>query len=221
MKKTEFDELDQQLEQLALTAKQHPPLTSERQLALRKLINGIRQSGRLCHPHWGQFSGVYPDIYNEALQELWLYVCQSIDRYDPERGSVMDWVNMLLDRRFFKEAIPKILDKQGLKRITLSDLDNLATPEETESLIEVIKECINLDPESLFKDEHIENYPAANFQALLKRRLSGKSWKEVSAEFDIKASTISSFYSRCLNKFSSKLKEYCLGYEIYSSRHNC
>ncbi|MCA1993700.1 MAG: sigma-70 family RNA polymerase sigma factor, partial [Coleofasciculus sp. S288] len=73
------------------------------------------------------------------------------------------------------------------------------------------KECIDSDPENLFKKEHIENYPAANFQALLKQRLSGKSWKEVSSELDIKVSTITSFYSRCLNKFSSKLKEYCLG----------
>mgnify|MGYP005837765623 CR=1 FL=1 len=212
MKKTQFDELGEQLEQLALTAQQHPPLTPERQLALRKLVNGIRQSGRLCRPQLGQFLGVYQDIYNEALQELWLYVCQNIDRYDPERGSVMTWVNMLLERRFFKEAIPTILDKQGLKRMTLSDLDNLALTQENQPLIEVLKECIDSDPENLFKEEYIENYPAANFQALLKRRLSGKSWKEVSAEFDIKVSTITSFYSRCLNKFSAKFKEYCLGY---------
>jgi DNA-directed RNA polymerase specialized sigma24 family protein len=213
MKKTEFDELNEQLKQLALTAQQHPRLTLGRQLALRKLVNGILQSGRLCRPQSGQFSGVYKDIYDEARQDLMLYVCQNIDNYDPERGSVMTWVNILLERRFFKEAIPKILDKQGLKRMSLSDLDNLAPPEESETLIEDLKECIDLDPENLFKKEYIENYPSANFQALVKRRISGKSWKDISAEFDIKVSTISSFYSRCLNKFSSKLKEYCIGYE--------
>jgi DNA-directed RNA polymerase specialized sigma24 family protein len=202
MDKVQNNELDEQLKQLAISAQQHPPLTQGRQLALRKLVNGIVQSGRLCRPQRGQFSGSYEDIYDEAVQELLLYICQNIEKYDPERGSVMAWVNVLLERRFFKEAIPKILGKPNLQKMTLSDLDNLAPPEETESLTEILKECIELDPDNLFKKEHLQNYPAANFQALLQRRFSGKSWKEISAEFDINIKTISSFYYRCVNKFS-------------------
>jgi len=212
MNKTGFDELDEQLRQLALVAQQHPPLTPERQLALRKLINGILKSGRLCRPKSSQFSGAYQDIYDEALQELLLYICENIDKYNPERGSVMAWVNVLLERRFFKEAIPKILDKPNLTRMTLSDLDNLALPEETENLTDLLRECIELDPENLFKKEHVENYPAVSFQALMRRRILGKSWKDISAEFHLKTSTISSFYSRSLTKFSSKLQEYCLNH---------
>jgi len=212
MNKTGFDELDEQLRQLALVAQQHPPLTPERQLALRKLINGILTSGRLCHPKSGQLSGAYQDIYDEALQELLLYICENIDKYNPERGSVMAWVNVLLERRFFKEAIPKILDKPNLTRMTLSDLDNLALPEESENLTDLLRECIELDPENLFKKEHVENYPAVSFQALMRRRILGKSWKDISAEFHLKTSTISSFYSRSLTKFSSKLQEYCLNH---------
>jgi len=204
------NELDEQLKQLAISAQQHPPLTQGRQLALRKLVNGIVQSGRLGRPQRGQFSGSYEDIYDEAVQELLLYICQNVEKYDPERGSVMAWANVLLERRFFKEAIPKILGKPNLQKMTLSDLDNLAPPEETESLTEILKECIELDPDNLFKKEYLQNYPAANFQALLQRRILGKSWKEISAEFDINIKTISSFYYRCVNKFSSRLREYCL-----------
>ncbi len=121
-------------------------------------------------------------------------------------------VNVLLERRFFKEAIPKILDKPNLTRMTLSDLDNLALPEKTENLTDLLRECIELDPENLFKKEHVENYPAVSFQALVRRRILGKSWKDISAEFHIKTSTVTSFYSRCLTKFSSKLQEYCLNH---------
>ncbi|HAA28738.1 MAG TPA: hypothetical protein DCE56_14940 [Cyanobacteria bacterium UBA8553] len=204
------NELDEQLKQLAILAQQHPPLTQGRQLALRKLVNGIVQSGRLCRPQRGQFSGSYEDIYDEAVQELLLYICQNVEKYNPERGSVMAWVNVLLERRFFKEAIPKILDQQGLQKMTLSDLDNFLPHEETESLTEILKECVESDPENLFKKECLQNYPAANFQALLQRRILGKSWKEISVEFDINIKTISSFFYRCVNKFSSKLKEYCI-----------
>ncbi|MEG4797790.1 sigma-70 family RNA polymerase sigma factor [Microcoleus sp. LAD1_D1] len=210
MDKSQNNELDEQLKQLAISAQQHPALTQGRQLALRKLVNGIVQSGRLCRPQRGQFSGSYEDIYNEAVQELLLYICQNVEKYDPERGSVMAWVNVLLERRFFKEAIPKILGKPNLQKMTLSDLDNLAPPEETESLTEILKECIESDPDNLFKKEYLQNYPAANFQVLLQRRFSGKSWKEISAEFDINIKTLSSFYYRCVNKFSSRLREYCL-----------
>ena len=210
MDKVQNNELDEQLKQLAISAQQHPPLTQGRQLALRKLVNGIVQSGRLGRPQRGQFSGSYEDIYNEAVQELLLYICQNVEKYDPERGSVMAWVNVLLERRFFKEAIPKILGKPNLQKMTLSDLDNLAPPEETESLTEILKECIDSDPDNLFKKEYLQNYPAANFQVLLQRRFSGKSWKEISAEFDINIKTLSSFYYRCVNKFSSRLREYCL-----------
>jgi DNA-directed RNA polymerase specialized sigma24 family protein len=168
------------------------------------------QSGRLCRPQRGQFSGSYEDIYDEAVQELLLYICQNVEKYNPERGTVMAWVNVLLERRFFKEAIPKILDQQGLQKMTLSDLDNLLPPEETESLTEILKECVESDPENLFKKEYLQNYPAANFQALLQRRILGKSWKEIAVEFDINIKTISSFFYRCVNKFSSKLKEYCI-----------
>jgi hypothetical protein len=118
----------------------------------------------------GSIFGSYEDIYDEAVQELLLYICQNIEKYDPERGSVMAWVNVLLERRFFKEAIPKILGKPNLQKMTLSDLDNLAPPEETESLTEILKECIESDPDNLFKKEYLQNYPAANFQVLLQRR---------------------------------------------------
>ncbi len=205
------DELDAYLLQLAISAQQSPPRSPGRQIALTKLVNGIVRSGRLCYPQKSQFPDqLYQDIYHEARQELLLYICEKIDKYDAERGSVMTWVNVLLDRRFFKDAIRKIQAQQRIKKITLTDLDNLiASPEEPPDMTEILKKFIESDPEDIFKKEHIEKCPKANFQALATRRMSGKSWKDISGEFAIKIPTVSSFYYRCVNKFSLKLKEYC------------
>ncbi|MEH2072568.1 MAG: sigma-70 family RNA polymerase sigma factor [Nostoc sp.] len=208
----EQDELDSHLLQLAISAQQYPARSPQRQLALTKLINAIVRSSRLCHPQKSRFTAaIYENIYDEACQELLLYICEKIDKYDPERGSFMAWVNVLLERRFFKDAINKFQTLPGMKIQTITDLDNLiASPEKPENITDILKECIESDPEDMFKNEHIEKFPQANFQALAMRRMLGKSWKEISAEFKIKIPTISSFYYRCINKFSSKLKEYCV-----------
>jgi DNA-directed RNA polymerase specialized sigma24 family protein len=212
MNQTGLDEFDEQLRQLAVTAQQHPSLSSGRQSALRSLVQAVLNSGRLCHPQRGKFSGSYHDIYDEALQELMLFICQNIDRYNPERGTVMAWVNMLLERRFFREAIPRVLGKQDVQRVTLDDLENLiaAPPDEPEMLADKLKACIELDPDGLLKAEHIKDHPAANFQMLLRRRVSGDSWKAIADEFDLKIPTVSSFYYRCLTKFAARLKDYCI-----------
>ncbi|MFB2970219.1 hypothetical protein ACE1CD_14690 [Aerosakkonema sp. BLCC-F183] len=201
-------ELDERLKQLVIKAQQHPPMTPLRQQALVQLVQAILQSGRLCRPYRGQFEGVYEDIYNEARQDMLLYICQKIDDYDPEKSPVMRWVNFLFEKRFFREAIPKFMDKNIIRR-TLDDLENIIQPEEEVSTSEIVKQCIEEDREDVFKNEYIENNPPANFQYLAKKRLAGSTWQEISEELGIKVPTLSSFYQRCLKKFTAKLREYC------------
>ncbi|MFH7024422.1 MAG: sigma-70 family RNA polymerase sigma factor [Heteroscytonema crispum UTEX LB 1556] len=207
----ERDELDIYLLQLAILAKQHAPQSIGRRLALTKLVHEIMRSGKLCYPQKNQFpAGIYADIYDEARQELLLYICENIDKYDAGRGSVMAWVNVLFERRFFKDAIRKIQKQKDITKISFTEQDYLfASSEEPRDLGTMLRKFIELDQENIFKDEHIEKFPQANFQALAMRRMSGKSWKEISAEFKIKIPTVSSFYYRCINKFSQKLRECC------------
>jgi hypothetical protein len=210
MNQTQLDEIDVFLQQLALTAQQHPHLSPQRQLALTKLVNTVVQSNRLGHPQKWQFSvDVYEDIYNEALQELLLYICKNIDKYNPERGSVIVWVNFLLQQRFFKEAVRKFFGQQNITHITDTHLENLALPEEPEDITKILIDCIKLDPEGIFKKEHIKEHPQANFQALAQQRILGKSWKEIAAQYNLKIPTVSCFYYRCLDKFANKIKTYC------------
>ncbi|MEA5598448.1 sigma-70 family RNA polymerase sigma factor [Rivularia sp. UHCC 0363] len=215
MNPTSIDNINVLLEELASTAQQYPHLSAQRQLALTKLVNIIMQSGKLCYPQRRQYSTeIYEDIYHEALQELFLYICQNIDKYDPERSSVIRWVNFLLERRFFFEATRKFFGQKNVTNITDIDVDNLAETEESQDIKEILMEYLKLDPENLLKKEYIREHPQANFQILAQKRMLGKSWKEIAAEYNLNISTVSCFYYRCLNKFADKIKTYCQDYAL-------
>ncbi|MGI2904163.1 RNA polymerase sigma factor [Tolypothrix sp. VBCCA 56010] len=208
-----MDELDSRLEHLALTAKQFPPKSQERQLALGQLASKIQKSGRLfCK---GRYS--YPeDVYSEALQETWLYVSRKIEKYDPEFGTVIAWVNFILHKRF----IDAIRRYQKNKQVSLDEpiefsgesgttlLDTIPQPQILPDGGEILQEILQSDPDDLFKQEHIKNHPEANFQAIALRRLTKQSWNNMSAEWKVGVSTLSSFYQRCLKYFIPKIQEY-------------
>ncbi|MBE9128033.1 sigma-70 family RNA polymerase sigma factor [Coleofasciculus sp. LEGE 07092] len=210
--------IDERLKQLAREAQRHPPKTPQRRLALAKLLSAIQQSRKLTRPYQGQFQGFYEDIYDEAKQRLFCHICEKIDDYDPNR-EVLQWVNFLLKQRFFIEAsrtilptTPKGIDPKKVSRLTLDDLDrktcNELNPQLNPSLSQDVLQCLESDPEGVFKGTYTSDNPAANFQFLAIKLLSGYSWKEISEELGIKISTLSSFYQRCLTKFAPKFREY-------------
>lgn len=143
------EELDEQLKQLALTAQQHPLLSDIRRQALTKLISAILHSKKLWVPRQSQLD---EEAYDEAKQNLWLYVYEEIEKYNAELGSVIVWVNMLLCRRFYREAKAKLIDKQVNK---VADIDSLLSNyvfiEDESSLINTLWEYIELDPENFSK----------------------------------------------------------------------
>ncbi|MBD3884235.1 sigma-70 family RNA polymerase sigma factor [Phormidium tenue FACHB-886] len=211
-------DLDEQLKQLAVEAQQHPLNSSQRQRSLARLVSIIYQSRKLVRPHSGQFSGAYEEIYAEAQQRLFLYLCEKIDQYNPEL-EVLQWANFLMKRRFFIEAsrdlmpvAPKGVARSPVRRMTLEVLEKQNPIElrshASASLSEEIIHYIQEDYDGLFQNTHIEQKPAANFQYIALRFLEGYSWKEISGELDVKVVTLSSFYLRCLTKFASKFREY-------------
>jgi hypothetical protein len=204
----ERNQLDVQLKELTFVAQQHAQTTTARRVALTRLINAIWQSRRLCHPYRGQFQLLYKDIHDEAVQNLFFYLCKddNINKYNPERGEVMAWVNMLLTKRFFPEAISKIINKENEVNLEKSYLENIPSSQPI-SLYEQVIECIETDPESIFVKEHIKGRPEANFQAIARRRYSGVSWKDISAEWDIGVSSLHTFYQRCVKKFAPILRK--------------
>ncbi len=206
---TDSTNLDTQHRDLALFAQRYPHASKERQIALTKLLNAIWQSGKLCRPYSGQFQLLYEDIYEEAVQNLFFYLCEddNIKKYDSERGSVLTWVNVLLTKRFFPEAIPKIVGQVQETNLEKFNLENIPSSESI-SLYEEVIECIESDPEKLFSKEHIKGHPEANFQAIARRRYSGVSWKDISAEWGIGITSLHQFYQRSVKKFAPYIRNY-------------
>jgi hypothetical protein len=205
---------DTQLKKLALEAKQHPPNTESRQQALIELVNGIVLSGRLCRPHrWILPPNFYELIYEEAVNQTLVYVCQKIDTYKPydsKKGletRFITWVNFRLDKMVLKYYTK--LKKQSCPEIpTLADLEDIAQPEPQVSFSEMLRQCLEDDAKNLFKSEHIRNCPKANFRDIALATISGKSWEEISTELEIKIPTLSSFFQRSCKKFASEFREY-------------
>lgn len=201
--------IDDNLKQLALEIQGLEPRTELRRHLLGELVEAIRLSGRLCRPQREKFSpDFYELIYEEAVIRTLGYVCKNIDKYDQNRGENLkftNWVNFRLERfliecrRDFNEAMVDELPN-------LSDLENLSEPP-PDTLFEDTRQYIEADPDDCFKGEFIRHRPDVNFQAIALARFAGKSWEEISVNFDIKISTLSSFFQRGCQKFHHKFKE--------------
>ncbi len=212
---------EEEVTELAVIAQQHPPGTTGRSIALSKLIDGIYRSHRLWHSlYQSQYPlGVYKDIYEEAQQDLFVYISQNIDKYDQTRAKFMTWANMLLSKRFFKEAIPKIIGKNEIK-VEEFVLENqeYTEPEDTGddciAVVEKIRRYIEIDPKGIFKQERIQGHPQANFREIAIKRWSGVSWKQMSEEWEIPIPTLSNFYQRSLKQFREDFRDICNFYDM-------
>ncbi|MBW4498705.1 MAG: sigma-70 family RNA polymerase sigma factor [Scytonema hyalinum WJT4-NPBG1] len=215
------DALNQELQQLINEAKQYPADSknprdrAKRRIALNKLINAVRCSGRLSKQT--QWLGLpnYEDYYNEALQHTFIEICQKIEQYNSQYP-VMAWVNKIFTNRF-SDVVRKdqkrgitLLPKNQEKTYVLSlDEINRDLPVEHEiSEEEQLKEIIESDPENFFSEESIKEHPQANLKAILLLVLEGKQWKEISEELGVPLSTASSFYQRRMRKIITYLKKY-------------
>ncbi|MCT7973690.1 hypothetical protein [Laspinema olomoucense] len=200
--------MDEAIQNLAMEAKRHPPQSKERQLALTKLIETIAHSGKLCRPRQGQFSHVYEDIYAEALSQLWLFVCQHIERYDPDRASFIYWLNYLLKKRFIVEAIKIVVGKQDIMITSSDEIEQIPQDEAEPFTSDLLRQYIFEDPENRLKQKRLRNHPTFTFQTLLKWRMEGRKWKDISAQTGVKLATLSDFYQRELKQVHSILKDY-------------
>lgn len=221
-----MDELDK----LALEAQKHPANSKARQKALTKLIMAIQASGKLyCADRYDY----PPEVYNEALQEVWLYVCQNIDRYDPSKANAITWVNYMLHRRF-QDAVNKYGNIRRVRRhnqrgwvqnlsldapLKTSDsagdsgetfLDSI--PQETPPFMpaDKLRGYIENDPQGIFQHRHIRNHPEANYRPIALSYLENKSWAEIVAEFEnqIPSGTVTSFFWRACRHFAPQFQDY-------------
>lgn len=194
--------LEDQLRELVLEARQYPAGHLKRRQCLTQMVRLIDKSHKLWHEH--------TPYYEDALQQTWVYFCQNIcepgtgEQYDPERSSVITWLNRYLKWRLqdcrinqqkhlarYSSVAPGAINKNP--DIT----ENLAAPPDTPPILETTRQWVESDPESTLRSVHIQNRPDVNCQTLLMRRLPPEqSWEKISAEFSLPISTLSSFYQR-------------------------
>jgi DNA-directed RNA polymerase specialized sigma24 family protein len=208
-----MDELDAKLNQLVREACQHPRGTPLRQRRLTQII-------RLTANKLWKDSVPY---YQDALQQTWIYFCQNIcergtaDPYDPSRSSLTTWLNAYLKRRlqdFYIESQkkkattatgPSYISRSGEEETT-DPIDTLPAEPDIPPILEAVQSWVAADTTGELRRIHIEGRPDVNCQLLILRRLPPEtSWQELSQEFSLKVSTLSSFYQRkcmaCLRKF--------------------
>ncbi|MEM9543195.1 MAG: sigma-70 family RNA polymerase sigma factor [Cyanobacteria bacterium P01_E01_bin.42] len=211
-----MNDLDKQLQQLALEAKSHPQNSWKRRRAMDSLFRLLQNCGRLHRPKVpDHYSGCYEEIYAIAKQQLFCYLFEKIDKYDPDLAGVLSWVNFLLEKRFpnaIREVTQAGKKLHAAQRVQIGDLgawlECRCGEEANLSLSDQLREYIAEDPEEIFRSDCIQGHPEASFRAIALRVLNGYSWKELAIEFNIKIPTLSSFYQRRQKKYRSLFRAY-------------
>ncbi|NMG10579.1 sigma-70 family RNA polymerase sigma factor [Brasilonema sp. UFV-L1] len=212
-----MDRLEELLRCLVDEACGHPPGSPERQKLLTRII-------RLTYSKLWRETTPY---YQDALQQTWLYFCRNIcegttgQTYNSSLGSVTTWLNVYLKRRlqdFYRDyqqqqartVSPNINRfRSGEASEIVDPIDNLAAEPDVPPILENVKLWVEKDADGELRQTHIQGCPQANCQVLILKRMPPEvSWKELSAEFGLSVSTLSSFYQRqCLprlRKFAEK-----------------
>ena len=213
-----MDHLEEQLRRLVAEACANPPGSQLRQKRLTQVI-------RLTAKRLWQESSPY---YQDALQQTWLYFCHNVceattaeEPFNPERGSVITWLNVYLKRRlqdFYlnkqRELARTVSTRINLSRSpdsgdTIDPVDNLAATPDPPPILENVSLWAKTDSEGELRRTHIQGRPDVNCQVLILRRLPPEaSWQTLSAEFKLSVSTLSSFYQRhCMTRLRNFAEE--------------
>ncbi len=203
-----MSDLDVQLRQLVKEACSHPPGSPNRQKRMTQIIRLV--SGKL----WRESAAYYQD----ALQQTWIFFCQNLcekttgERYDPDRSSIVTWLNYYLRRRLQdyqlnaqKQQIrtaqgPSFTSRSGEVEERVDPIDTLPANPDVPPILDEVRSWAEADASGELRQVFIEGYPQVNCRELILRRLPPETaWKELSAEFGLSVSTLSSFYQRqCL-----------------------
>ncbi|MEM9218490.1 MAG: hypothetical protein AAGD25_29640 [Cyanobacteria bacterium P01_F01_bin.150] len=204
------------MKQLALTAQGQPVGSLERQITLTRLLGLLTQSrqiSRLIRKSEQSQSG--GEVYAEALQRLYVYICENIDKFNSERATVTHWALFLFNHRFINQAkqhlspltAPSITGVPA-RRITLADLEQCSAEVNEPSPSTRLREYIEADADGHLRACHIQDHPEVTLQLLLLRRLDDKAWRNISEELGIKLPTLHGFYRRQLRRLTPQFEAY-------------
>ncbi len=183
-------------------ARRYPPGSPQRNRYLTKIIRCI--APRLWRAH--------TPYYADALQKTWEYFVKRIcTTYDPDRASIATWLNVYL--RYRHQDLVEEAQQEAQRLISIEadrvDLDHLPYQSLGQipsrdygsiELLERLRHWAATDPKGILQRTCLQKRPDINGQRLILLRLPPEqSWREISALFNVRVSTLSSFYQRkCL-----------------------
>ncbi|MBE9164431.1 hypothetical protein [Tychonema sp. LEGE 06208] len=209
------DEIDDRLKQLAIAAQNHQPKTLGQRLAMTNFMAEVEKYKIVKCPRNTKFTPeIYRAICAEAKSDLTLRICREIHNYRPEK-EVSQWVNFLM-LKCFQQATPKVIGKKEFSIEYCGDMDLVFNQIQKQHLQNksgqleaALSDIIVEDPGGFFEGEVMKKYPQVNFKFLLvKKVIKDESWQEISDELGVNVSSLSTFYQRCVKKFTPRFKEY-------------
>lgn len=200
--KAAMDEVEELLRCLIVKTCRHTSNSTERQQGLTRIVRMIVRSGRLWRDN-------APD-YEDALQKTWLYFCRNLceattgEQYNPERSSVITWLNAYLKRRLQdgrlekQAALAQFASGQMLEPDESIDvIENIEAPPDIPPILEATREWVQTDAEGKLRSIHIQGHLKVTCQLLILERLPPEtSWETLADRYDLSISTLSSFYRR-------------------------
>jgi hypothetical protein len=191
---------DYEMTALITALRQYPPHSVQYKKTLTQIVRQV--SPKL----WRENTPYYAD----ALQQTWLYFCQNVGhRYDANVASLTTWLNAYLkwrlkdfrDRALQEQFLHRSLEgdsKTGRRAIDLPDRHDTSCS----LTLERVCEWVRTDASGELRCTHIQGHPEINCQVLILRRIALETtWRDLSAEFGIAISTLTSFYYRqCLTR---------------------
>ncbi len=216
-----MNELDQSFNQLIRKTCACEKDSPQRQSNLDQLIRQLLASGKL----WRKAD--IPEVdYQDILQKSWIYLCCNLCEastaalpYDPQRSSILTWINAYIKMRVLDYRLE--LDRIKQERIFRKRLENgtvldplalLPAPAEPPPILQEVLAWLERDSAVLAR-VHLRNHPDINCKALILRRLppNGTAWKQLAQEFGVAESTLQGFYrQKCLPRLQEAGKH--LGY---------
>jgi DNA-directed RNA polymerase specialized sigma24 family protein len=209
---------EQELQNLARAAQEHPPQSHQRQLALSKLVSKILHAPNLGHPQRHQWPpSLYEDFYQEALQRTMLETCQKIDHYNPQ-CAVMAWVNFRLNnqfrdvvREYYRQGVTYIsrVERNTFSVSSLDKLERDLPDEETRGETNLLRQFLEEDPENRLTTVHVKDCRRATFQFLaLAKFVEDRTWLDIATQLGISDQTLYAFFYRQLQNFTPYFRKY-------------
>jgi RNA polymerase sigma-70 factor (ECF subfamily) len=137
----------------------------------------------------------------DAVQEVFVRLWRTADRYDPRKAALVTWV-MLLTRR---HLVDKLRRKRARIKPTGLDDTQLAAAGALDA--QAISERIERDEHFAALMEKIDSLPELQKTVVVRAYLGGQTLRQIGEEMDIPLGTIKSALSRALVRLRERTGE--------------